>query len=63
MRKVVLKIPNESDLTDLKKNLDDNGVKYHLWLEHPENTPSCLATYPSNMNDISKYFKHLKLYR
>ena len=63
MRKVVLKIANENDLTSLKKSLDDNNVKYHCWREQPENIESCLATYPANHDEISQFFKHLKLFR
>ena len=63
MRKVVLKIPNDNDLTSLRKTLDENGVRYHCWIEQPEAIASCLATYPANQDEISKYFKHLKLYK
>ena len=63
MRKVVLKIANDNDLTSLRKTLDENGVQYHCWVEQPENIQSCLATFPSNQDEISKYFKHLKLYK
>lgn len=63
LNQVVLKIANETDLINLKKNLDENNVKYHCWIEQPENQISSLATYPTNQDDVSKYFKHLKLYK
>ena len=63
MRKVVLEIAGDNDLTSLRKSLDENGVRYHCWVEQPENIQSCLATLPANQNEISKYFKHLKLYK
>ena len=38
-------------------------MDYKLWIEQPENYPTCLATKPYPRDEISKFFKKFKLYQ
>ena len=51
----------EEDLVSLSKKLDEDGKGYKLWVEQPENYPTCLATKPYPKADIQQYFKKFKL--
>ncbi|KAF5286662.1 hypothetical protein FQR65_LT12493, partial [Abscondita terminalis] len=63
MHKVVLEINNESSLNNLKDNLIENQIKHKLWIEQPENIPTCLVTKPYPKEEVQKYFKKLKLFK
>ncbi|XP_046435690.1 putative peptidyl-tRNA hydrolase PTRHD1 isoform X1 [Neodiprion fabricii] len=63
MHKVVLQAPDESSLTDLKKSLDENDIKHKLWIEQPENIPTCLVVKPYPKEEIQIYFKKFKLFK
>lgn len=63
MHKVVVEVPNESDLHALSERLSSSDVAHHLWIEQPENTPTCLATVPNDKSTVQKHFKHLKLFK
>ncbi|KZT21051.1 peptidyl-tRNA hydrolase II [Neolentinus lepideus HHB14362 ss-1] len=49
MRKSVLQIPNEESLNKLAKLLSSSTppIPHHLWIEQPENIPTCLALAPN----------------
>ncbi|TFK80656.1 peptidyl-tRNA hydrolase II [Polyporus arcularius HHB13444] len=49
MRKVVMQTTDQASIEKLAKLLDtcDPPVPYHLWIEQPENTPTCLALSPN----------------
>ncbi|XP_061785683.2 putative peptidyl-tRNA hydrolase PTRHD1 [Nerophis lumbriciformis] len=46
MHKVVLGAPDEAALSALSETLTQAGVAHKLWIEQPENTPTCLALKP-----------------
>lgn len=58
---VVLGVDNETKLRQLSEKLKEGAVDHKLWVEQPENTPTCLVTKPYVKQDISRYFKKLKL--
>lgn len=58
---MVLGIDSETKLKQLSEKLKEGAVDHKLWIEQPENTPTCLVTKPYVKQDISKYFKKLKL--
>ncbi|KAI0359613.1 peptidyl-tRNA hydrolase II [Trametes cingulata] len=49
MRKVVLQTPDQVSIERLANLLSasDPPVPYHLWIEQPENVPTCLAIAPN----------------
>ena len=63
MTKVVLKAENEKQLLEVCQKLDDNGVKYHLWIEQPENINVCVATTPRDREVLKPLLSHLKLFK
>ena len=63
MRKVVLEAPNENELLHLRDALVDADVKHKLWIEQPENIPTCLVSKPYPKDDVHKYFKKYKLFK
>merc|ERR1719342_1943673 len=50
MHKIVLEVKDENEL----KKIDQK-----LWVEQPENFPTCLAVRPYPKSQVQKYFKGL----
>ena len=46
MHKVVLEAPGEADLIKISEKLKEGGIDHKLWIEQPENFPTCLAVKP-----------------
>ena len=63
MHKIILSIPNESDLKSLEAKLKEAEIDHKLWIEQPENFPTCLAVRPYPKDQVQAYFKKLKLFR
>lgn len=63
MHKVVLQAPDEKSLVTLKDKLEVEGVKHKLWIEQPENIPTCLVVKPYPKEEIQKHFKKFKLFK
>ncbi|CAN7939099.1 unnamed protein product [Ixodes hexagonus] len=63
MHKVVLDATNEAKLTELSKKLAAAGVDHKLWMEQPENIPTCLATKPYPKASVQAHFKNFKLFK
>jgi len=63
MNKVVLEAPNEQSIMNLKNRLEEDNVKHKLWIEQPENIPTCIAVKPYAKEEIQKYFKKFKLFK
>ncbi|XP_076246034.1 putative peptidyl-tRNA hydrolase PTRHD1 [Calliopsis andreniformis] len=61
MHKVVLEIPDENILNTLSLKLKAEDIHHKLWIEQPENIPTCLATKPYPKNKVQSYFKKYKL--
>ena len=58
---VVLEIKGETQLRTLAEKLAEAGVAHKLWVEQPEDFPTCLATAPSHKSAVGSHFKKLKL--
>lgn len=63
MHKVVLEAPNEESLKTLNSKLLEANIKHKLWIEQPENIPTCLVAKPYPKEEVQKYFKKFKLFK
>lgn len=63
MHKCVLSVEDEATLRKLHENLENAGIIHKMWIEMPENIPSCIAVKPYEKTNIQSFFKDLKLYR
>jgi peptidyl-tRNA hydrolase len=63
MHKIIISVQNHEELKSLNDTLLVNEIKFKLWIEEPENVPTCLATKPYSKSLIEKYFKMFKLFR
>ncbi|KAK4274349.1 hypothetical protein QN277_017581 [Acacia crassicarpa] len=61
MHKVTLEVKGEPQILNLSEKLTSGGIVHKLWIEQPENIPTCLATKPYPKSMVSSYFKKLKL--
>ncbi|KAI3929200.1 hypothetical protein MKX01_006436 [Papaver californicum] len=61
MHKVTLEVKGETQIQNLSQKLTTNGIAHKLWIEQPENFPTCLATKPYPKSIVSSFFKNLKL--
>lgn len=61
MHKVVLEVKGETQLVNLAAKLAEAGVDHKLWLEQPENFPTCLATRPYPKSEVAAHFKKCNL--
>ena len=61
MHKVVLEVKGETQLVNLAAKLADAGVDHKLWMEQPENYPTCLATRPYPKAQVAAHFKKCNL--
>lgn len=58
---VVLEIKSEQQLANLSQKLQQEGIQHKLWVEQPENYPTCLATKPYRKSQAAAHFKKLQL--
>lgn len=63
MHKIVLEAPDEATLRQLSAKLVESSVDHKLWVEQPENYPTCLAVKPYAKSEVQKFFKKFKLYK
>ncbi|KAJ1875322.1 hypothetical protein LPJ57_004699 [Coemansia sp. RSA 486] len=63
MHKVTLETKNEASLLKMADNLKEKNIPYHLWIEQPENIPTCLATVPVMRSDLGDALKKCSLLR
>ncbi|XP_034435303.1 putative peptidyl-tRNA hydrolase PTRHD1 isoform X1 [Hippoglossus hippoglossus] len=63
MHKVVLGVPDEAALTALSETLTQAGVSHKLWLEQPENFPTCLALKPYPKETVQPLLRKFKLFK
>lgn len=61
MHKVTLEVKGETQLVNLSEKLKTGEIGHKLWIEQPENIPTCLATKPAPKSIVSPFFKKLKL--
>lgn len=58
-----LQAPDEAALTALSENLTQAGVAYKLWIEQPENIPTCLALKPCQKETVQPLMRKFKLFK
>ncbi|KAL8266976.1 hypothetical protein R6Q59_004320 [Mikania micrantha] len=58
---VTLEVKGEMQLKNLSEKLTSNNIAHKLWIEQPENYPTCLASKPYPKSVVSAFFKKLKL--
>uniref|UniRef100_A0A146LYL8 peptidyl-tRNA hydrolase n=3 Tax=Lygus hesperus TaxID=30085 RepID=A0A146LYL8_LYGHE len=63
MHKVVLEVPTEAALNALAEKLKENNIDHKLWMEQPENIPTCLVVKPYPKTEVQNYFKKFKLFK
>ncbi|XP_032880973.1 putative peptidyl-tRNA hydrolase PTRHD1 [Amblyraja radiata] len=61
MATVVLQAPDEESLVKLSQRLTEEQVDHKLWVEQPENCPTCLALRPCPKEQVQGLMKNLKL--
>ncbi|XP_013142281.1 PREDICTED: putative peptidyl-tRNA hydrolase PTRHD1 [Papilio polytes] len=63
MHKVVLEVPDEESLKKISNKLKENSIDHKLWIEQPENIPTCLALKPYPKEAVKKFVGKFKLYK
>ncbi|KAL7388528.1 hypothetical protein ABVT39_015823 [Epinephelus coioides] len=63
MHKVVLGAPDEAALSSLSETLTQAGVAHKLWIEQPENIPTCLALKPCPKETVQPLLRKFKLFK
>ena len=56
-------MPNEQDLKSIEQKLIEANVDHKMWIEQPENYPTCLAVRPYPKEQVQQHFKKLKLFK
>lgn len=56
-------VPNEDALKKVAEKLKENSIAHKLWIEQPENIPTCLAIKPYPKDEIKKFVGKFKLYK
>lgn len=51
----------ETQLRNLADKLVAAGVKHKLWIEQPEDFPTCLACKPYPKSEVAQFFKKFNL--
>ncbi|XP_028858218.1 putative peptidyl-tRNA hydrolase PTRHD1 [Denticeps clupeoides] len=63
MHKVVLQAPDQASLSSLARALTEKGVSHKLWVEQPEDVPTCLALKPYPKEQVQPLLRDFKLFR
>ncbi|KAK7150986.1 hypothetical protein R3I93_012047 [Phoxinus phoxinus] len=63
MHKVVLQAPDEASLSTLSSTLREKDIAHKLWMEQPENIPTCLALKPYPKETVQPFLKKFKLFK
>lgn len=58
-----MQVPNEDSLRKIAEKLKENSVDHKLWIEQPEDIPTCLALKPYPKEEVKKYVGKFKLYK
>jgi hypothetical protein len=58
---VVLEVKSEEQLCNLGEKLAAAGIRHKLWVEQPEDFPTCLALAPYPKALVQPHLKKLKL--
>ena len=59
----LLQAADEESLTRLAEKLVEGKIDHKLWIEQPENIPTCVAVKPYTKEEVQEYFKEFKLFR
>lgn len=62
MHKIMLEVSSEEELLNYSEKLKEKEISFKLWIEQPENIPTCLATAPYTKETFKKIFKGLKMF-
>lgn len=54
---------DEESIVKLSETLSSKGIDHKLWIEQPENIPTCIATRPYVKENIQENFKKFKLFK
>ncbi|XP_051265754.1 putative peptidyl-tRNA hydrolase PTRHD1 isoform X2 [Dicentrarchus labrax] len=57
------KAPDEAALSGLSETLTQAGVAHKLWIEQPENIPTCLALKPCLKETVQPLLRKFKLFK
>ncbi|KAG7219627.1 hypothetical protein INR49_018941 [Caranx melampygus] len=57
------KAPDDAALSALSENLTQAGVSHKLWIEQPENIPTCLALKPYPKETVQPLLRKFKLFK
>ncbi len=57
----MLEVKGEAQLRALAEKLAAADVRHKLWVEQPEDFPTCVATAPYPKAAVQQHFKKLKL--
>lgn len=63
MHKITLEATSAETLTTISSSLTAAGIVHKLWIEQPENIPTCIATAPLQRSILKPFFNALKLLR
>ncbi|KAG5285807.1 hypothetical protein AALO_G00007660 [Alosa alosa] len=63
MHKVVLEAKDQESLSKLASTLSEKGVAHKLWMEQPENIPTCLALKPYPKETVQPFLRKFKLFK
>ncbi|CAB1340217.1 unnamed protein product [Coregonus sp. 'balchen'] len=63
MHKVVLQALDQASLSILSETLTENGLAHKLWIEQPENIPTCLALKPYPKETVHPLLHKFKLFK
>lgn len=58
-----IQVPNEESLKKVAEKLKENSIAHKLWIEQPENVPTCLALKPYPKDQVKKFVGKFKLYK
>jgi len=56
---VVLEVKSQQQLENLSSKLADEGILHKLWIEQPEDYPTCLATKPYRRSQAAPFLKSI----
>ena len=55
--------PDETTLKLLAEMLQQKNIDHKLWMEQPENIPTCIALRPYPKEEVSQYLKKFRLFK
>jgi hypothetical protein len=58
---VILEVKGEAQLRNLSAKLEEAGIQHKLWVEQPEDFPTCLATAPAQKAAVQPHMRKLQL--